>query len=308
MSEGALKQWRGGWRPVARDAAASVRAVPVALERAKRLDGLADRLAAVLRPVTGSQRLRDLLHGVWLGHPLHPLMVQVPVGAWLSGAVLDAVPGQRRAAGGLIALGTVAAVPAAAAGVNDWLSLTREQRRVGLVHAASNLVAVSLYGSSVAARLAGRHRAGRTLSTLGLLAASAGAYLGGHLSFSQAAAVNVARADLPMLDRDGWTDLGGVDEFPDGELVRRSVGPVPLLVYRDGATFSVLLERCAHQRGPLAEGSVTDIDGAACVVCPWHGSTFRLSDGVVMHGPAANSQPTLPSRVLSGRVQVMTEA
>src|SRR4051794_41981917 len=60
--------------------------------------------------------LKDLLHGTWLGHPLHPVLVQVPVGSWLSAAVLDAVPPMRPAAGVLIGTGVAASVPAALAG------------------------------------------------------------------------------------------------------------------------------------------------------------------------------------------------
>ncbi len=288
--------------------AARLRALPTALERASGLDGLADRVARLARPIETRQRLRDVLHGVWLGHPLHPALVQVPTAAWLGGVVLDTLPGYRRAATGLVTVGTASAVPAAAAGLNDWLSLSREQRRVGLVHATGNLLAWGLFASSVAARLTGRHGAGRTLARLGLLSASAGAYLGAHLAYSQAAGVNMARPDLTMFGREGWTDLGAVDEFTEGDLALRAVGSVPLVVHREGDTFSVLLDHCAHHRGPLAEGEIRYIDGAACVTCPWHGSTVRLSDGQVVHGPAATAQPTLRTRTEEGRLQVLVEA
>jgi len=83
----------------------------------------------------------------------------------------------------------------------------------------------------------------------------------------------------------------------------RRIGDVPVLVYRHGDEFTVMLERCGHQTGPLADGEQTEVAGQPCVVCPWHGSTFRLADGGVVHGPAATDQPTLLTRVVDGRLQ-----
>ena len=77
------------------------------------------------------------------------------------------MPGQRRAATALVGLGTVSALPAAVAGLNDWAALARDQRRVGLVHAAANTVGLALYAGSLAARLYGRHGLGRALASSG---------------------------------------------------------------------------------------------------------------------------------------------
>ena len=123
------------------------------LELASGLDRMSDRLQRTVWSVLRGQRVRDALHGVWLGHPLHPAMVQLPIGSWASAVVLDLVPGQRRAATVLVALGTASALPAAVSGANDWASLTRDQRRVGLVHAMSNAVGTTLFAGSLAARL-----------------------------------------------------------------------------------------------------------------------------------------------------------
>lgn len=65
------------------------------------LDRVADTIAIdkvvepVRRVVQGAlrpQALRDFLHGTWLGHPLHPVLAQVPEGSWLSAGLLDVVP------------------------------------------------------------------------------------------------------------------------------------------------------------------------------------------------------------------------
>ncbi|HEY2674105.1 MAG TPA: DUF2231 domain-containing protein [Rugosimonospora sp.] len=114
------------------------------LEKANKLDRLGDPLQSKLQAGLRG-RVRDALHGVWLGHPLHPALVQVPVGAWFSAAVLDALPGMERSATVLVGAGTASAVPAVLAGWNDWSDLSTQPRRVGLVHAVANGVGIGLY-------------------------------------------------------------------------------------------------------------------------------------------------------------------
>jgi nitrite reductase/ring-hydroxylating ferredoxin subunit/uncharacterized membrane protein len=271
------------------------------LEQASALDRLGDRLQKVVQAVVRPQVVRDALHGTWLGHPLHPVLVQLPVGAWTSAAVLDLLPGQRRAATTLVAVGLAGAVPSAAAGANDWAALDREQRRVGLVHWAGNLTAVGLYTASLAARLRGDHARGRTLAFLALSVAGGSAYLGGHLAYKQGAQVNQAAPDLHRIGED-WRPVADLAVLPDGKPVGRSLDDIPVLVYRHGDTVSVLLGHCGHQTGPLSEGEVIRVDGHTCVRCPWHGSVFRLDDGLVVHGPAGSDQPVLSTRVVDGVV------
>jgi nitrite reductase/ring-hydroxylating ferredoxin subunit/uncharacterized membrane protein len=273
------------------------------LEQAESLDAVGDRLQAGVQAAVRSQRLRDLLHGTWLGHPLHPVLVHVPVGAFLSAAVLDAVPGGRRSASALIRVGIAGAVPAALAGWTDWSTLTREQRRVGLVHAAANAVALALYAGSLAARSRDRHAVGRALAYTGFSVAGGGAYLGGHLSYQQGAAVNQAALDLHRIPS-GWHAVAELTSLPDGKPAVRTIGDVPVLLYRLGDDVTAFPERCAHQAGPLSEGTVTGAGSDACVVCPWHGSTFRLVDGTAVRGPAAGGQPALRTRVVAGQVEV----
>ncbi|MBQ0892032.1 Rieske (2Fe-2S) protein [Micromonospora sp. U56] len=279
-----------------------MRALMNKIEQNAALDPVGDRLQRAVQSTLRGQRVRDLLHGVWLGHPLHPAMVQVPVGAWISAAVLDLLPGQRRAATTLVGLGTVSALPAAVAGLNDWAALARDQRRVGLVHAASNSVALVFYASSLAARMRGRHGMGRALAYLGLTAASTGAYIGGHLAYKQGAQVNQSISELHRMT-DEWKAIADLATLPQRELITREVDDVSVILYRHGDDVTVMLERCPHQSGPLGEGEVQEIEGHACVVCPWHGSTFRLNGGEVVHGPAANDQQLLPTRVVDGILQ-----
>ncbi|MGK5532514.1 Rieske 2Fe-2S domain-containing protein [Streptomyces sp. URMC 129] len=273
-----------------------------------RLEGTrwADPLMGPLRGAvrTLPEGARDVLHGTWLGHPVHPLMVQVPIGTWMSAAVLDLLPGRRRSAGALVALGLTAALPAALAGLTDWAELRKPQKRVGLAHAATNTAAVALYAASLSARLRGRRLAGRALGFAGLATVGAGGALGGHLAYRQAAGANHTDV-VPAAMEPGWHPLGRLDAFPVGVLVRHMLGEIPVVVYREpGGTIRVLADRCAHMGGPLSDGSVVD----GCVRCPWHGSTFRLSDGWNVHGPATAPQPAFECRVTEGHVEARLPA
>ncbi|MFI6208442.1 Rieske 2Fe-2S domain-containing protein [Streptomyces sp. NPDC051041] len=272
------------------------------LDRLER-DTRADAVIDVLRKGVWALPLgrgRDLLHGRWLGHPVHPLMVQVPIGSWMSAAVLDLRPGRSREADLLVGLGLAAAAPAALAGAADWAELHREQQRVGFVHALANTVAVGLYGASLVCRVKGRTGPGRALGFLGLTAVGVGGMLGGHLAYRQASGANHAE-EVPHVVTEGWHRIGGVDEFPAGQPVRRSVDDVPVLVVREtGGQIHALAERCSHLAGPLSEGTVAD----GCVTCPWHGSVFRLSDGWNVRGPAIAPQPAFDTRVVDGHVEV----
>ncbi|MFD3538451.1 Rieske 2Fe-2S domain-containing protein [Streptomyces sp. NPDC058662] len=268
------------------------------VERSPRADRLVDAARAAVRAVPLG-RGRDVLHGRWLGHPLHPLMVQLPLGSWMSAAVLDLVPGQKRAAQVLVGVGLVAALPAAVAGWTDWAELRRPQMRVGMVHAAANAAGVALYAVSFAARARGRFARGRLWGLAGLTAVSVGGAVGGHMAFRQAAGANHAE-HVPDAVGPGWHAVGDVADFPAGRPVRGRLGDEPVVVVHEvSGTFRVLADRCSHMGGPLSEGELVD----GCIRCPWHGSTFRLADGWNTTGPATAPQPAFETRVSGTRVE-----
>jgi nitrite reductase/ring-hydroxylating ferredoxin subunit len=273
------------------------------IEAARGLDPAVRTLSAVAAKALPGQGVRDLLHGVWLGHPLHPLLTDVPLGAWLSAAALDLLPGTERASSALVGLGVATAAPTALAGLADWSALNRPEQRTGVVHAFANAVALALYGGSYAARSKGRHGLGKRLALAGLGAVGFGGLLGGHLSYRRAAGVNHT-ADVKDTMPSGWTVIATLDELPDGTLTVRQLGRVPVLLYRRGRALDALVDRCSHLSGPLHEGELREVWGETCVVCPWHGSTFRLRDGSVVHGPATAPQPRLRTRVTGEQVEV----
>jgi len=273
------------------------------IERTSVLDPVVKGLRSATQKILAPQGLRDTLHGVWLGHPLHPMLTDVPIGAWSAAAVLDLLPGTGVGASALIATGCAATVPTALTGLADWSDLHGPHQRVGVIHAAANVVALGFYTASLGARMRGRKMRGKALAYAGLAAMTAGGYLGGHLAFRQAAGANHG-ADIPDLFPGGWHDIGALDEFPDGSPAKRTVEGVDLLVVRRGQHVDVLSNKCSHLSGPLSDGEFTVDAGQGCIVCPWHGSTFRLSDGAVQHGPATSPQFRFETRVTDGRLEV----
>ncbi|MFY9928085.1 MAG: Rieske (2Fe-2S) protein [Streptosporangiaceae bacterium] len=265
------------------------------LEQDSRLDGVVaagQRLARLIPPGP----VRDALNGVWLGHPLHPVLVQVSSGAWLSASFLDLTGGDEKSARRLVSAGLAAAVPAVLAGAADWSEQHEQQMRVGVVHAAGNLVAVGLYGASLASR---GPRAGRLLRLAGLTAVSVSGLLGGHISFRLAGGANHAE-EVPHLVDPGWHRLMVAADLPEGTPVRQLLGEVPVVAIRVNGAVHVLADRCSHMSGPLSDGELAD----GCLTCPWHGSAFRIGDGSVARGPATAPQPAFQVREVGGTIQV----
>jgi len=265
------------------------------LEQDTRLDSLVSagqRVARRIRPGP----VRDLLHGVRLGHPLHPVLVQGTAGAWLSASLLDMFGDNERASRHLVAAGLAAAVPAALAGTADWSEQHEQQMRVGVIHAAGNLAAMSLYGASLIAR---RRPASRLLRLAGLAVLSGSGLLGGHISFRLAGGVNHAE-EVPHLVKPGWQPLAATADVPEGKPVHLLLGEVPVVAVRLNGAVHVLADRCSHMSGPLSGGELAD----GCLTCPWHGSVFRVADGSVARGPAIAPQPAFEVREMDGTIEV----
>jgi nitrite reductase/ring-hydroxylating ferredoxin subunit/uncharacterized membrane protein len=283
-----------------RDGLRSLLELPLQVEQIHSLDQVAAPLArAVERAAPDGSPVNAALSGTAFGHPLHPPLTDVVIGAWTSAVALDWIGGKRGgpAADRLVALGVLSALPTAAAGLNDWATLEGPTRRLGLVHGTTNVVATGLFGTSWLARKAGRRFFGRLLALAGYGTVSVGGFLGGHLSFRRGVGVDhTAFLEVP----EDWTAV--VDEASVKELQPLLVksGGVQIVLVRERGSLYALLERCAHQGGPLHEGRIED----GCIVCPWHSSRYRLSDGVAVSGPTAHPQPAVQVRVRDGKVEV----
>lgn len=183
------------------------------IESAGVLDAPVQGLAAVADRLLASDRADSMLRGEPLGHALHPLLTDFPLGAWMSTSLLDLFGGRRArpAATGLVAFGVAAAVPTALAGLAEWRAATGRARRVGVVHAAVNSTALALYSTSLVARLRGRHTRAVALGLAGGTVAFVGGYLGGHMSL----VLKVGTADPVLVEGPGDSD---VQEAPPSQL------------------------------------------------------------------------------------------
>jgi nitrite reductase/ring-hydroxylating ferredoxin subunit len=273
----------------------------------KVIDPARHAVQSALRP----QAVKDFLHGTWLGHPLHPVLIHVPVGTWLSAGLLDLVPPLRPGATVLIGTGVAAAVPASLAGAADWSEQEAGVRRLGALHAVANTAALGLYVGSLVARGSGRGALGRALSYAGLGIASGSAAIGGHMAYAQSSGPSHAATAARALTGD-WIDLGPLDDLPERRPTLRtgkgSSVAVPLAAVRRGAQVDVFVGACSHLSGPLYEGAVEDVRGDECLVCPWHGSAFDLDSGTPRRGPAASRQEKLEVRMEAGRVMARLPA
>lgn len=151
------------------------------------LDGPTGAASHFAEQLLGRRGLAEALRGSWLGHPVHPLLITLPIGAWMTSAVLDLVFMDTTAARRLLAVGLAATPPTVLAGWADFPLLDRRQQRVGLVHAATNGVGVVLFSLSYRAYRKERYRTARLFTLFGLTAISVGGALGGHLSYAQGA-------------------------------------------------------------------------------------------------------------------------
>jgi nitrite reductase/ring-hydroxylating ferredoxin subunit/uncharacterized membrane protein len=264
----------------------------------ERIDRVSGPVGDAVRHALDRQPLKDVVSGTWLGHPLHPLLTDLPIGFWTSAFTLDLVGGRRtrRAATQLVAWGVLSAVPTAVSGAADWGDTTGAARRIGLVHAAANTTALACYAASWWARVRGRHARGVALGLAGATAATVGGYLGGHLVDSLGIGVDRSRFPRPPAE---WTRVAAaieVDEQP-----RRFVaGEAPVVVFRHRADVVAIDGRCPHRGAPMEEGGLDD----GCITCPWHGSTFRVSDGSLVRGPSTVDLPAYECRVAADAVEV----
>ncbi len=234
--------------------------------------------------------IRDLLAGTWLGHPLHALLTDVPIGALTLVIILDIV-GQSEAADVALLIGVLAMLAAALAGFADYSTTDGRARVRATVHSSLMVVALAVYVVSLAIRATGP--TSRTLpvalSIVAYLVLAGGAFVGGDVVYALG----------NMVDRHAWRPSGAkwqpleVGEIPEGTLVKAKVGAQALVLLRTGETINALHDQCAHAGGPLNEGTLVD----GCVECPWHGSRFEVATGRRRRGPTVYDQPGYEVRV-----------
>jgi len=249
----------------------------------------------------GVPALRDLLVGRWLGHPLHAVLTDAPIGILFLVIVFD-VLGNPGAATVTLAVGVLAMLAAALAGFADYADTDGKARERATLHATLMLLTLAVYLVSLVLRLGsspGASTAGIWLSVLAFLLLSSAAYVGGDVVYVLGNMVSrhafrgtgMKWIALEPAETDGD---GGI---PEGKLVKAKLGTNQLVLVRQGEQILALHDTCAHAGGPLNEGRL--IDGTM-VECPWHYSRYQLSDGLVVQGPSVYDQPAYEVRRRDG--------
>jgi nitrite reductase/ring-hydroxylating ferredoxin subunit len=246
--------------------------------------------------------VKNALHGVWLGHPLHPVFTDIPIGSWATTLALDAKAASSgddsysRAADFALAFGLAGAVGSAVTGLTDWSETDGRAKRAGLIHGLINVTATALMVTAYMFRRRDERRAGQACTLAGIGVAMAGAYLGGELVYGERIGVNHAVTAEP----EDFTPVLASAELADGTMRRAQSRDADLLLVRQHGRVCALAHACAHLGGPLSEGELKD----GSVVCPWHGSEFALTDGHVLNGPATRNQPSFDVRERNGQIEV----
>jgi nitrite reductase/ring-hydroxylating ferredoxin subunit/uncharacterized membrane protein len=276
-----------------------------ALESVEAVDGAALKLAGAVSNAIPAGAARDALSGTWIGHALHPALTDVVIGSFLSATLLDLLGGDDtgRASERLIEIGLAASAPTVASGLSDWASTVygdRRSRPVGLAHAGANLTAAALYAASLAARRRGAPGRGKLVGLAGSAVLSAGAFLGGHLSFTRGVGVNDTAFDEGPRD---WTTVE-TGELEDGRPTSAMAGDTPVLLLRHNGHLHALHDRCSHRGCLLSSG---EVEGES-ITCPCHGSRFDLHDGSIERGPATAPQPVFETRDREGGIEVRLPA
>jgi nitrite reductase/ring-hydroxylating ferredoxin subunit/uncharacterized membrane protein len=282
------------------------------IDQQKWIDEVADKIQPIVKQAfsnageTGTT-VKDFLNGVWLGHPLHPMLTDVPIGAWTMTQLLDLLSASRGDDAGLdkasdvtLVAGLLAAVPTIISGLTDWSDADGEQKRMGMAHAIVNGGGLVLYLVSLGLRAGGSPRArglARVLSAGGYIINATAAYIAGELVFNLGQAVN----------RDAWVegpkkfrDVAAETDLEEGKMKKYDVlrEPIVLLKHDDG--IHAFNGRCPHFGCGLWTG---ELDGHT-VTCPCHGSQFDITDGRLLHGPATAPIPVYDVKTADGRIQV----
>ena len=261
---------------------------------------------AVLAGGEPARNAADLLHGTWLGHPLHPVLTDITIGAWVLGGVCDAVGAAansdeaRKMGDRLTEIGVAASIPTALTGLTDFSTFPEPAAVPATIHGAMNLVNIALYGMSVWERRRGNRLRGVTYSAVALGLSCISAWLGGVLVYKHRVGVD-HRDEFKGPKK--YTPVMKEADLPQRKPTKAEFDDKPVLLFREGQSVYAIGATCSHAGGPLDEGKM---DGL-CVQCPWHDSVFDMRDGRVVHGPATQAQPLFRARIREGRVEIRLE-
>lgn len=246
--------------------------------------------------------IRDLLIGRWLGHPLHAVLTDAPIGILLLVIVFD-VLSMPQAAAWALAFGILTMLGAALAGFADYADTDGKARERATLHSTLMLLALVGFIVSLLLRLpvaaaASASTAAVVLSLASFLIVAGAAYVGGDIVYVLG---NMVSRHAFRGAGTKWialepAEVGADGAIPEGRPVKATLGINQLVLVRQGEKILALHDACAHANGSLSEGKV--IDGT--IACPVHDSRFRLESGHVTRGPSVYDQPAYEVRPREG--------
>lgn len=251
-------------------------------------------LQALFRPMLP---IRDLLNGRWLGHPLHAVLTDAPIGILFLVIVLDVLD-QRAAADVALIVGILSMLASAVTGAADYSDTDGSARERATVHSTLMVIALLVYVASLVVRIGGAEGADRAaaiwVSVIAFGILTAGAYVGGAVVYSLG---NMVSRHAFRGSGTKWiplapAELDGDGDIPEGRPVKGKLGINAVALVRQGDAVLAVHDQCAHAGGPLSDGSLNE----GVIECPWHGSRFRLADGHVVRGPSVYDQPAYEVR------------
>lgn len=270
------------------------------------ISGLLDKLLqACFRP-PAMHRVKILLNGTWVGHPLHPLLTDIPIGAWTLTILLDLMvllfrlPQLGLAASITAGVGVAGAVAAAAAGLADWMDVDPPEKAVGAFHATVNISATILFLISFLMRWGQHWQTGWgtfALALAGYLLAALGGYLGGIMVFHMGVMIN---RNAYRAGPDDFKPALEMRELAEGKMKRVLVEEQPVVLLKLDGNVYALGAVCSHYGAPLNEGTIVE----RTIECPWHASRFALEDGRVVQGPACAGVPVYDCKIVKDQVQI----
>jgi len=272
----------------------------------RKVSAFLDNLMSRSLGMPAMRPLKIFLNGTWVGHPLHPLLTDIPIGAWTLTILLDLAAllfgfPQLGLAGSIASgIGVAGAFAAGNAGLADWMDIDPPEKAIGAFHAMVNVSATVLFLVSFLMRW--RHHWDPGWETFvvalaGYLLSMIGGYLGGVLVFHKGVMIN---RNAYRNGPDEFTSVIATRDLAEGQLKRVLVEEQPVLLLKLGGTVYALGAVCSHYGAPLNEGKIVE----RTIECPWHASQFSLADGRVAQGPACAGLPVYDCKIVNDEVQI----
>src|SRR5256885_6702684 len=205
------------------------------------------KVSELLQPLvewTQANGIKDVLHGRYIGHALHPIATDASIGFWMSALLLDFI-GARKSARFLTGAGNVSALLTAASGIADWTATDGRERRLGFLHGTLNVAGLACQTAAMFSR-----RRYTSWSWAGFGISMAAAYIGGELVHGRAQMVN---HDSWLAGPRDWTPTCRLTEIPDGLAKGVEGMGRRVLLDREGTAGSAVENACAHLGRPLGE-------------------------------------------------------